>query len=266
MPNKQLTLTIVIPAYNEERYLRDCLQSIKTQIEKADEVIVVDNNSTDKTAAIAKSFAFVKLIKEPKQGVVYARTTGFNKAVGDIIARIDADTRLPKNWVSQVKSHFGDESVAAITGPAGGYDLPGPSINWLPHHALCLILSNFPSNHPFLFGFNMALRRQAWRKVRSRLHTQAGLHEDLDLAIHLDEIGLKTSYTHQLLVQASGRRYNDHLADFYSYIWAYRQTYKLHGMQSWKDYLATAFYTAGYFMYWPWTRMRPTRLSPLKPD
>src|SRR4051812_24373156 len=107
--------SIVIPVYNEAERLAACLRSIANQAVTPDEVIVVNNNSNDGTAAIARSFDFVRLLSEPRQGVVHARNRGFNAAHGDIIGRIDADTLLPRNWVSQVQSIFNDPTVDAVS-------------------------------------------------------------------------------------------------------------------------------------------------------
>ena len=95
MTNKTLTLSIVIPAYNEENYLRACLDSIAAQTVMPDKVIVVDNNSTDKTVALARSYDFVTLVHERQQHQSFAQATGFNLASSDIIGRIDADSILP---------------------------------------------------------------------------------------------------------------------------------------------------------------------------
>jgi glycosyltransferase involved in cell wall biosynthesis len=99
MIDKTLTLSIVIPVYNEQCHLKACLDAIANQTESPDEVIVVDNNSTDRTLAIAESYPFVKILKEKKQGVLAVRTKGFNSARSSIIGRIDADTVLPPGWV-----------------------------------------------------------------------------------------------------------------------------------------------------------------------
>src|SRR5476651_1469584 len=85
MSNKTLTLSIVIPVYNEQGYLKACLDSIAAQADLPDEVIVVDNNSTDDTAKIAKSYKFVRLLREPRHHQSFAQATGFDAARSDII-------------------------------------------------------------------------------------------------------------------------------------------------------------------------------------
>ena len=67
MKNGSPAISVVIPAFNEEKYLPACLEALKKQTFKNYELIVVDNNSTDKTAQIAKKFG-ARVVKEKKQG------------------------------------------------------------------------------------------------------------------------------------------------------------------------------------------------------
>src|SRR3982751_3455353 len=123
-----MNVSIIIPVYNEEGYLAACLDAVAAQQEKPFEVIVVDNNSTDASHKIAQGYTFVRIIAEKQQGTVFARNAGFEAAKGDILARIDADTRIPKDWVARLTRTFTDEpETAAITGSPMLYDtiLPG---------------------------------------------------------------------------------------------------------------------------------------------
>src|SRR5215218_5513436 len=114
--SKSLRVSIVVPVYNEGAQLAACLEAIAAQRSVPYEVIVVDNNSTDDTIAVAKSFNFVKLLRESRQGVVHARNRGFDAARGQIIARIDADTVLPPGWTGQVQATFQNSGVSAVSG------------------------------------------------------------------------------------------------------------------------------------------------------
>jgi len=86
------TISVVIPAYNAEKYLPTTLRSVLTQTHAPLEVLVVDDGSKDGTAAIAESFGGpVRCVRQPNGGVSRARNTGISQASGDYIALLDAD-------------------------------------------------------------------------------------------------------------------------------------------------------------------------------
>src|ERR1035437_5009908 len=112
-------ITVVVAAYNEEKDLPKCLTAITTQDFPKDdyEIIVVDNNSTDKTAEIAKGFG-ARVITESKQGNTFAVKKGMDSASGEIIANTDADTVVFPDWLATIKKIFEDPKVVAATGSA----------------------------------------------------------------------------------------------------------------------------------------------------
>lgn len=81
-----MRISIVLPAYNEADGIRYCLDSIAAQSEPAFEVIVIDNNSTDDTAAIARSYPFVTYLNEAQQGITPATRRSFRACRGDVLA------------------------------------------------------------------------------------------------------------------------------------------------------------------------------------
>src|SRR5689334_5727072 len=111
-----LTLSIVIPVYNEEDHLKACLDSIAAQTIKPDEVIVVDNNSIDRSVQIAKKYKFVKIVREPKQGYIFARHRRLNAASGEVMGRVNAESVLLPDWVARVKQTFNSPDVQGIAG------------------------------------------------------------------------------------------------------------------------------------------------------
>jgi len=249
---KRLRLSLVIPVYNEQYHLRQCLEAVAGQSEPPDEVIVVDNNSTDDTVKIAQSFPFVKLLKEKQQGVLPTRNTGFDAATGDIIGRIDADTQLTPNWVQEVKYVFSDTAVAAATGPVFYYDMPLQEKNYVAEHAFKQMLYQYNKGFPFLLGANMAIRRSEWRQLKEIVCSDTTIHEDMDLAIHLHYLGKKIAYSSRLRAGASSRRFDDRPKNFARYVNMMQRTFRHHELLVPAGAgVAMAAFTAGYLVLGP---------------
>ena len=205
-----LTLSIVIPAYNEERHLVDCLEAIARQTVAPDEVIVVNNNSIDRTAEIARNYPFVTVVNEAKQGMIFARDKGFKVAKGDILGRIDADARISENWVEEVKRVLSNPMVAAVSGPGITYTLP-PSISeyrstlWsrvyiFDVHGLFRV--------PVLWGSNMAIRKSAWKTIEKQTSKDEKIvHEDQDISFLLAGNGLLAKFDPRLTIFTDGDTY-----------------------------------------------------------
>ena len=107
--------SFIIPAYNEEDYIGDCIKSIKKQKPKSFEIIVVDNGCTDKTVKIARGLG-CRVVKESKKGLSNARNKGAKVAKGDIFCFVDADGVLAKNWLEEVERAFNTKDINATTG------------------------------------------------------------------------------------------------------------------------------------------------------
>lgn len=203
-----LTLSIVIPVYNEEDHIKNCLDAIAKQTVKPLEVIVVDNNCTDSTVAIASSYPFVKIVKETMQGRAAARNAGFNAAKGDIIGRIDADTVLPAGWAARVVKTFEiNKVVAAVTGPCYFNIRFGKSLLFAVHRVFYFWASRLFFGHQTLFGSNMAMARAAWLKISRGTCLRTDIHEDADLAHHLAQSSFKVIFDSKLTAEISARSF-----------------------------------------------------------
>ncbi|HWB39578.1 MAG TPA: glycosyltransferase family 2 protein [Candidatus Saccharimonadales bacterium] len=229
---KSLTVSIVIPVYNEADQLVACLQAIAAQTVRPLEVIVVDNNSNDSSSTVAESFGFVKIVREQRQGVVHARDRGFDAASGDIIGRIDADTRLSPDWVEAIQQLFVDESLAAVSGSVDYHDLPRRDINAKLDLFFRRRIASGMEGEVFLYGANMAVRRSVWQAVRTEVCHDAGLHEDFDLAIHTQALGFRAKFDRRLKASVSLRRFDSQLVELWPYLWQSPRTYARHGLKS----------------------------------
>lgn len=109
-------ISILIPAYNEEKYIGKCLDSIIAIGNKDVEIIVCDNNSTDETCEVVKKYPQVTLVHETKIGPNAARQKAFENSSGEIIATLDADCIVPINWISRATSHFNNPKIVGVSG------------------------------------------------------------------------------------------------------------------------------------------------------
>lgn len=230
--SNRLRISLVIPVYNEESHLHACLEAATRQNQPFDEIIVVDNNSTDDTAVIAAYFPNVTLLREAKQGVIHARTTGFNQASGDIIARIDGDTIIPADWSQRLQTIFADNSVAAVSGKVEYYDMAasrlfnGVDLFFRRYFAQVL------GREVALQAANMAIRQETWRAIKRHTCADAGLHEDFDLAIHANWAGYTVRFDERLTAGIGYRQAEAGFQDFCTYAWLSPKTYRSHGLKS----------------------------------
>ena len=200
-------ISVVVPAYNEEKYLPLLLESLKKQSLPKDQfevVIVVDFRSTDRTEEIAREFG-AKIVKGQKTGVANARKEGFEAAVGEIIASTDADSLADPRWLEIIASTFETHpDYVGITGTSRFYD--GSRINnFLAQKPYDLFQqANLLIGLPSFPGFNFAVRKSAYLKSGG-FNGDLKSAEDVDLSLKLKKIG-KLAFISSMRVATSARR------------------------------------------------------------
>ncbi len=231
---KSFKVSVVIPAYNEESHLRLCLESVARQTVKPFEVIVVDNNSTDATAAIARSFPFVRLISEKRQGVMYARDCGFDAARGEIIGRLDADSIVESNWIEAIQKVFQDGSVHAATGVVRYREVCLSGAFNRIDFAIRTFMARraAPRGEQSMQGVNLAIRKSTWEAVKSQVCHERQHHEDLDLSAHLALQKYKAVFEPRMVVTNTARQADAKPKTFYHYAISTPRTYRMHGLKS----------------------------------
>lgn len=199
-------VSVVVPAYNEEKYILKCLDSLFNQTvdKKVYEVIVaLSSKTTDKTEEKIKKYP-VKTIYI-KGGVAMGRYQGFRIAKGDILAGTDADTAVPKDWIENIISAFNDPNVVSVTGPV----LPDPLAPFRERLYYYLALAFYltystADRKKYLSGNNFAVRRDAYFKCGEfKRHLKSG--EETELTHRICKYG-KIVYDKKIRIRTSTRR------------------------------------------------------------
>ena len=207
-------ISVIICAHNEAAYLAACLHSILAQTRRPDELLVINNASTDPTRSVAEQIPFVRVIDEPRKGLVVARETGRGHAAGDLLVYMDADCRAPLTWLERIQRRFeADPSLVALSAPYRFYDWDwagrllvrtydlslAPATQVLVKHVLRL--------GSLLYGGNFAVRREALEAIGG-FDTSIEFHgEDTNLGRRLYRVG-KVGLFQDCWVHTSARRYN----------------------------------------------------------
>jgi glycosyltransferase involved in cell wall biosynthesis len=235
------SVSIVIPAYNEQDTIRACVLAALHQTVPASEIIVVDNRSTDGTADIVRGLQqaypdapIILFHQDEEQGLVPTRNFGLDRAQGDVLGRIDADSVIEPNWVEDVQRMFSDPEVAAGTGPVIYYDMPLRRFGHKADDALRRSMIKLARQYRLLFGSNMAIRRTAWAEIRTDVCRDLAdeFHEDIDISVHLHEHGLKVAYSSNMVAGMSARRIDDSPRQYYQYVTRFERTFKSHGVRN----------------------------------
>ena len=211
---RDVTLAVIVCAYNEARCLPACLYSLLAQTRSPDEIIVVNNASTDETAAIARAVPGVRVVDEPVKGLVVAREAARVAATADILAYVDADCRVPLQWLEFVERRFRSRAaVVAVTGPYRFYDwdftgrallrayncMVAPPTHLLIHYGLGL--------GAVLYGGNFAVRREALDRIGGFDRSVEFHGEDTNLGRRLTPLG-SVELARECWVWTSARRYS----------------------------------------------------------
>ncbi len=164
-------ISIIIPALNEERNITSCLRTLKAQDYLGEkEIIVVDNNSTDRTGDLARAEE-VTVLFESNKGVIPAREKGTRAATGDIIIQTDADTTFPPTWLSKIMDVFDKQSdVVAVI---GSFRFDGGPWWGKPFTGLLFGATNLmyklTGKLIYMPGSNTAFKKEVWHGYNTKL-------------------------------------------------------------------------------------------------
>jgi glycosyltransferase involved in cell wall biosynthesis len=209
-----VTISVIVCAHNEERFVAACLHSLLAQSRPPDEVLLINNASTDGTALVAAAIPGVRVVTEPRKGLVIARERGRQEAAGELLVYVDADCRAPLTWLERVEARFAaDPSLLALSGNYRFYDWDWWGRTLLRAYDFTL----GPATHVLVkyilrigvvfYGGNFAVRREGLDRIGG-FDTRIEFHgEDTNLGRRLFKVG-NVELRYDCFLHTSARRYN----------------------------------------------------------
>lgn len=212
-------ISVVIPTFNEEANIAQCLVSLTHQTVPRNEyeIIVVDGGSKDETCTIAKKYADLVFTQTSKK-VGGARNDGVMAARGEIVATTDADCILPRTWIARLAEDFADPEIAQVYGPV--YPIEegvGNSFSLLLANTFSRI-GYYSRTYYYTLGCNTAFRKEAFIKAGMYRCIDAG--DDLEISMRIKDLG-EIYFDNNLKVGFSMRRYQQFGALQSLYEWFY---------------------------------------------
>lgn len=225
----KVDVSVVIPAYNEEKYIKNSLSSLSRSAQKTDinyEVVLVDNNSTDKTVDIAKTFKNdmnLRIISETRQGRGAARARGFEEAKGDILISADSDAIFYEGWIETLVTELKGDVVVVTTSCkiVDCASLTNVIFNF--GQPISMVLYRIMFGHYWFSGFGSSILKSAYKRSGG-FNPTLQAQEDLDLSFRVAKFG-KIKFINKPVI-FSGRRFkNGLLAGCFEYIYTFFEAF-----------------------------------------
>ena len=219
MPNK-VNVSVLICTYNRASFLSKLLQSlVEQQFEGKHEIVIVDNNSTDDTRAVAEQWMSrasadlqIRYVFAAQQGLSYARNVGVEAATGDVVAFVDDDAVVEKDWLQRVIDNMADQSFACV----GGMVIPAwsePPPEWITFELFPSIGGSIHGDERrvmtgnlYPMGGNMAVRKRWYRALggfninMGRVGKGLATAAEVEFADRLRRAGGITLYDPQMII------------------------------------------------------------------
>ena len=230
------SLDVIVPCYNEARDIIPCVDALLAQQDDINQIILIDNASTDGTLDLMKQLMKkanhkkIIVIEEKERGLIAARNTGFAAANADIFARIDGDTRVEPGWALAIRHYYAVHSTIGFAiGTSTHYDMPeSPFFAWV-NHLFTYTANEVLAHSTLAYGANMSITRAAWQRASKDFCNRTGIMEDQDVQYHIRTHGYETGYIDDAHAVVSGRRARTSPLKFWRYNRQWWYTYAIHG-------------------------------------
>ena len=183
-------VSIYIPAYNAAKFLRESIEAILSQTVAPDEVLVIDDGSSDQTAEVVSRYTEVKLVRHNvNRGLAAARNTAVRSAENELIGSLDADCAADANWLEKLLPAFNDPKVAGASGRLFERFQNSAADRWRCAH-MGMDRGERPIRNPmFLYGCNGLYRKSAILGVGGFDEAMVTAGDDADIGRRLRSAG-----------------------------------------------------------------------------
>lgn len=208
MQSNQPIVSIVIPAYNEEKYLVKTLESVSQIVTKIPfEIIGVNNASTDRTRKVFEVFG-IRSFDANKKGLSQARAAGIRAARGEIIIQLDADTVIPETFIDAHHMHYSDEYVVGVSAKVATVGVHPLVYAWCLGSKWFRGLLGEHREVLYGIGSNISYRKNAVMKCLIHYEQHMQRAEDRKMLALLRNQGLVVNASGKTIdIQVSGRKY-----------------------------------------------------------
>lgn len=204
MSNQSLSISILIPCYNQEKIIKQVVQAAINQTHKADEIIVVDDGSHDNSAKIVQKLPVKLICHAQNRGLSPTRNTALSAARGEIVLFIDGDARPESNLVEIIRNEYLREANPNLAGVGGkGIEININNVydRWRSIHARQDFGHSTRDNVPYLFGLCMSFKREIILKIGGfDPFFVNNCAEDTDVGFRLRHQGYFLRYTPNAIV------------------------------------------------------------------
>ena len=193
-------VSVVVCSYNGERTIRECCAALRALDYPDYEVIVVDDGSTDSTAAIAAEHGF-RVIRTENRGLSSARNTGWSAATGEIVAYTDDDAFPDRDWLRYLVARLAEGDYAAVGGPniaPPDSELTAWGVSHAPGNPNHVLLSDREAEH--IPGCNCAIRRDVLEALGGFDPRFRVAGDDVDLCWRIRDLGLEIGFSPAAMV------------------------------------------------------------------
>ena len=194
-------VSLYIPCYNARRYLKECLEGVLRQTCKIDEILVIDDGSTDGSLAIARNYPVRVIRHNRNKGLAAVRNTAFKESRNDLVAALDADCLADPEWLEGLMRCFDNKDIVGAGGRLLEKNTAGLADKWRLAHMKQDWGNDVVYDPLFLYGNNSVLRKSAVKKAGFYNERFKSNYEDIDLSSRIYACGSRMVYQPAALVE-----------------------------------------------------------------